>query len=78
MGPWLIPILAAVAGSVASAGASKMFAGDPAKPQQMPGKLGSIQQSMQGQQMQDPMADDILQQYLASAQGRKAAGYGAV
>jgi hypothetical protein len=55
-----------------------MFAGDPAKPQQMPGKLGSIQQSMQGQQMQDPMADDILQQYLASAQGRKAAGYGAV
>jgi hypothetical protein len=69
---WWVPIVAAIAGSAASAGLNKLMAPDPTKPQEQAGKLGSIQQAQQGQQIIDPMAEDILQQYLAGAAQRKA------
>lgn len=73
--PWVIPILASIAGGLASTGLSSALAPDPQKPKPPPGQgLDSIAQANQGlgQQQQGMMSDDILMQFLSGSAGRKA------
>lgn len=76
MGAWLIPILAAMAGGAASAGAGKLMESPAPKPPGALKPMQTAQDALQGQQGQDLSQDDVLAQYLAAMAQRKAGGYG--
>lgn len=65
---WLIPILASMAGSIASAGAGELLANDPAKPKPSFQKMNTTSQAEADAKNANIMQDDILQQYLSRLQ----------